>query len=297
MRLKVSTSITVMATVALAVAIPLAWHLLGCDKDGSTDYLAYVGALLGALATIAAVILEIRSSSESRREEHEQATRPVVWVGIDPDYQFRNALEDIEVREDRQTRLERHERNLAADHAYDVKTYGRCLILERKGGEIKRTHLKEIDESLSKEAHDWTYWKGEGGGLSIGGGSYLAIPLIIKNVGNGPALNLVVGTMLPNEDFGYHDNLPATVLGVGDTTYFLICVNHRSGWEQDERFFVTATYDTLTGQCFRSSSEIILHVDKRDNYITNYWFKFIPTVDRIEREEEPDVQDLAPVVD
>ena len=264
-----------VAAVFIAAAVPYCWHESGYDQDGSTDYLAYIGALLGAVATIVAVGWQIRSEANARKEEYEQATRPVIWLGIDPGFQRRTGSHSDLYEGNHDSLLQQQQENLAIDHDYDVKTYGTCLILAKEGDTIVRTSHIEISESMSLNAHhSFCHHKYEGGSVASGYGKFYPVPLIVKNVGAGPALNLIIGTMLPGEDLGYRDNEPPAVLGVNDITYFLILLE-RSDWKPNETFYVTATYDTLTGQCYRTSNEVTVIVDEKNQLVSTTRFKTV----------------------
>ena len=241
----------VLASVVLLV-LPLMWHILCLDKDGSTDYLAYIGALLGAVATIVAVVWEIRSDATVRKEEYELATQPIIWCGIDEDFQKRNAPTLFDLGS---YGLAQQDEHVKSDLEEDKATNRYVVVLSKDSDGYTRSYMNEIDESLCLKIHNETYLKKMGDGIAELGSSYLALPFLMKNVGVGPALSLHEGTRFINEAEGQCCTAPR-LLGVGDSLRFVLCIDLSEKWDFNDRFDITASYKTVTGRSLRFALEV-----------------------------------------
>lgn len=255
------------ALAVVLIGLPAMWHALKLDGNGSTDYLAYFGALLGAGATIVAVGWEIKADGTARKREYELDHQPIIWCGKDNDFKTRNAPAMALLGECEEV-IEEQGRNALIDWKDDDDKDRYAIVLNKQNGEYHRSYEEKIDEALSFQIHNETYIKKEGGGISECGSRYLVIPLIMKNVGVGPALSLCEGTRFPNEVTGMCCK-PPRLLGVGDSFRFVLCVDNRYRWDYNDRFDITASYLTITGEYLRYALEVIIESDS-SGYPSDY---------------------------
>ncbi len=255
--------VVLLIALGISMGVGVLWHATGLDETQSTDYLAFFGALIGALATIMAVVCEIHADAEARKRDYELATQPIIWCGIEECVEPKaagcllpNVSEAIKEQQDQARQ----------DYKDDVSAKRYVIILSKEAGEYKRGYSAVIGEKLSLKIHNSTYLVEEAGGIGEAVSDYTSLFFVMKNVGVGPALSLREGTQFENESEGRCCRVPR-ILGAGDEFRFVVCLDRNSNWDDGDWFYVTASYLTVTGRSMRYSLKVLLDVDTASSIV------------------------------
>ena len=228
--------------------LPIVWLFAGCDGVWSTDYLAYVGAIVGSLTTLVAVSWQIREEAKARRAEHEQSVRPVISCDVDRNYEFHLfTFDHVSVRDIE--RKQQEELSLFREH--DRQTRRVFIILsEDDEGKISCKEPDELDRIFFMEVHFDQRTEVFGDKANSVWSRYNVVPLVMRNVGVGPALRFQVSVNLAPQGREFKFRPPYT-LGVKEDYHLVLCFDCDSLSLRNCSVDVMATYESIAGVQYR----------------------------------------------
>lgn len=155
----------------------------------SGEVLAYIGALLGAIATIVAVFLTVKNSDEARKEDLRFSVLPCIAV---QDLRRVNRKSFFEVMRE-QGSLDSDEGMTEKEPYAEVKIEKEYAICSAEGFYYR---CELTDEQRKKiEYHSVVPTEGASGVMLLAANTSAYLPLLFSNVGNGTAVNCCVSVV------------------------------------------------------------------------------------------------------
>ena len=238
---------------AALLSLPAIWHLKGYDDIWSTDYLAYAGAIVGSFTTLIAVSWQIGEEAKVRRTEHEQSVQPVIACDVDHEYEFHRFTWDFGSDPDVESK-QREE--LATFREHDRQARRTFIVLEEKDdGSTSCSEPDDLDDCFFMSVHFDQFYGSLGNRIATFSSPYNVVPLVMRNVGVGPALRFQEAIILPVREREVRFRPPRT-LAVKEECHLVLCFDCGSDALRNCSFDAVATFESVARVKYRFSQEM-----------------------------------------